>query len=523
QDVMSLFYRPPAGSDTFIQGMSSSFINNTQIGTELASIVTGTCDQRDTTIAPHLTLGLAFYAANSGASVTFSQIRTGYFGGGSTIAHVPCRRTSTGAEITDSNGNILVIAEHAAPCIDIDHSFSNLFGSTHWYYPATDMLSAPLTTFGTVRTAPYTTTNPSGAVRLLTDVAQVCFLEDRAGNPNFGDWLIFQQTAGTCWNYQTGSSTYNAAIYQYFIYGGDLRNNQGIVLTNPQTVNLPANCNTPYETKFACINNVWYAAGITAQTYYQAGSPQYFFIGSGSSPTSITTAVYGPALPGGVTGWDGCGVERCQGVWYATPVDSSVPSTECWLLLAATEIGTLPFTMTLPFVAHTNLVAYQFTGANGKPYTQFRRLSHDDNFTVWGYDWSQGGVTAGVDMLGDLVTNRSPIFPGWEFPPISFNLPYEYTSIPIETGNVNPFDIDPEQTTLITTGNVATGPVESKRELQNLTGRRLLENLTSYRLLEGFSAGSSGDPFRIDPEQTTLITAGNVNPFDIDPEQTTII
>ncbi len=31
-------------------------------------------------------------------------------------------------------------------------------------------------------------------------------------------------------------------------------------------------------------------------------------------------------------------------------------------------------------------------------------------------------------------------------------LPYEYTSIPIETGNVNPFGIDPEQTTLITSG-----------------------------------------------------------------------
>ena len=33
-----------------------------------------------------------------------------------------------------------------------------------------------------------------------------------------------------------------------------------------------------------------------------------------------------------------------------------------------------------------------------------------------------------------------------------FYLPYEYTSVPIETGNTNPFGIDPEQTTIITTG-----------------------------------------------------------------------
>jgi hypothetical protein len=33
-----------------------------------------------------------------------------------------------------------------------------------------------------------------------------------------------------------------------------------------------------------------------------------------------------------------------------------------------------------------------------------------------------------------------------------FYLPYEYTSVPIETGNENPFGIDPEQTTIITVG-----------------------------------------------------------------------
>jgi hypothetical protein len=36
--------------------------------------------------------------------------------------------------------------------------------------------------------------------------------------------------------------------------------------------------------------------------------------------------------------------------------------------------------------------------------------------------------------------------------PAPFYLPYEYTSVPIATGNVNPFGIDPEQTTLITVG-----------------------------------------------------------------------
>ena len=67
----------------------------------------------------------------------------------------------------------------------------------------------------------------------------------------------------------------------------------------------------------------------------------------------------------------------------------------------------------------------------------------------------------------------------------AFYLPYEYSSIVLTVGNVNAFDIDPEQTTLIATGNV--------------------------------------NPFDIDPEQTVSITAGNTNAFDIDPEQTTLI
>ena len=58
---------------------------------------------------------------------------------------------------------------------------------------------------------------------------------------------------------------------------------------------------------------------------------------------------------------------------------------------------------------------------------------------------------------------------GFSFLTTPLYLPYEYTSVPIPTGNINPFDIDPEQTTLISTGNV--------------------------------------NPFDIDPERTTVITA----------------
>jgi len=103
----------------------------------------------------------------------------------------------------------------------------------------------------------------------------------------------------------------------------------------------------------------------------------------------------------------------------------------------------------------------------------------------------------------------------------SWYLPYEYTSVPIEAGNVNPFDIDPEQTVPILTGNTDpfgidpeqttfittnAGMGESKRELEDVPAKRLLENLTSYRLLEG--SGTGADPFDIDPEQTMLITSG---------------
>ncbi len=104
----------------------------------------------------------------------------------------------------------------------------------------------------------------------------------------------------------------------------------------------------------------------------------------------------------------------------------------------------------------------------------------------------------------------------------SWYLPYEYTSVPIKTGNVNPFGIDPGQTTSILTGNVnpfdidpeqtmvfigVTGIVAADRLLESGSFRRL-EN-GSLRTLEWSMASSSNaDPFDIDPEQTTLITSG---------------
>ncbi len=40
----------------------------------------------------------------------------------------------------------------------------------------------------------------------------------------------------------------------------------------------------------------------------------------------------------------------------------------------------------------------------------------------------------------------------------SWYLPYEYISVPIEAGNVNPFGVDPEQTMSILTGNAGRSP-----------------------------------------------------------------
>ena len=56
-----------------------------------------------------------------------------------------------------------------------------------------------------------------------------------------------------------------------------------------------------------------------------------------------------------------------------------------------------------------------------------------------------------------------------------FFLPYEFTSLPIQTSNANPFDIDPEQTTLITTGMYGyVPPSPPGNDLLLESGSRLL-------------------------------------------------
>ena len=85
-------------------------------------------------------------------------------------------------------------------------------------------------------------------------------------------------------------------------------------------------------------------------------------------------------------------------------------------------------------------------------------------------------------------------------PGASFYLPYEFSSVAITPGNVNPFSIDPEQTVAITAGNVNPFDVDPEQTSLIATG--------------------NVNPFDVDPEQTSVITAGNTDPFGIDPEQT---
>ena len=75
-----------------------------------------------------------------------------------------------------------------------------------------------------------------------------------------------------------------------------------------------------------------------------------------------------------------------------------------------------------------------------------------------------------------------------------FYLPYEYTLVIIETGNTNPFGIDPERTT-----NISGTP-------------------------GGATGGEDLGPFYLPYEYTlVIIETGNTNPFGIDPERTTNI
>ena len=61
---------------------------------------------------------------------------------------------------------------------------------------------------------------------------------------------------------------------------------------------------------------------------------------------------------------------------------------------------------------------------------------------------SLGAGTFGSSASGQIILGSVIFVSG--FTPLY--LPYEYLSILMTTGNVNPFDIDPEQTTLITKG-----------------------------------------------------------------------
>jgi len=427
QNVATLFYRPIGGLDTYVgTGLSSSTINSTATGTELASIVTGACDQRDTTIAPYLTLGIYFYASASGASLNITKIRTGTYYGGQTLCHIPVLRTSTGAPYTDSNGNILVLCENQGPSIDGNHNYQ-AWEATHWYYPATDTLSAPLTYLATVRNAAYTTSNPSGATRLCIDSDGCLLYEDRPGNANYGSWHVYQVTTGTDFQFEGSSATENNYSMIYNLTSSNLTTaGQIVVLSSPTTVSLPGSVGGGiYDLRVVCINNTWYCAGMSSTNYNQ--DPTYLFIASGSTPTTLTTVVLANlAVDSGQTAWDGVGIVRYKGVWYATGVQgkpSTSVLTKCFNLTTGALVGTMASPLTQltssPFLPHCLLIPYQFVGSDGKRYTQYRRLSHNGDFTAWGQDWSFGGTKYNTWMFGDLVTNRSPILPGWEFAPSS--------------------------------------------------------------------------------------------------------
>ncbi len=100
---------------------------------------------------------------------------------------------------------------------------------------------------------------------------------------------------------------------------------------------------------------------------------------------------------------------------------------------------------------------------------------------------------------------------------VSFYLPYEFTSVLIAAGNVNPFDIDPDQTTLITTGNVNPFDIDPDQTTLITTGTTTIITDTTVFvggcwgcsiLIESSSTTTNTDPFGIDPEQTTIIING---------------
>jgi Concanavalin A-like lectin/glucanases superfamily len=90
-------------------------------------------------------------------------------------------------------------------------------------------------------------------------------------------------------------------------------------------------------------------------------------------------------------------------------------------------------------------------------------------------------------------------------------LPYDLSAVLLVGASYDsdPFGIDPEQTIILTgPGSIAT---KTKRELENILASRLVEDGT-YRLLESSATGTlDDDPFNIDPEKTTLIIKGLIS------------
>jgi hypothetical protein len=67
----------------------------------------------------------------------------------------------------------------------------------------------------------------------------------------------------------------------------------------------------------------------------------------------------------------------------------------------------------------------------------------------------------------------------------------------------------------------------SGRLLEGTVGNRLLESsipalYLPYEFTSVLISTGNIDPFFIDADQTTRILTGNVNPFGIDPDQTTV-
>ena len=174
-------------------------------------------------------------------------------------------------------------------------------------------------------------------------------------------------------------------------------------------------------------------------TYSIDGSPGYQSSGGTNSITLAsslavtgTDLIYAAAVSGTAAGV----ASADSGTGWTLSENAALISSQSFGLL--TEYLLNDTTSVNPIVTSTTTVLSHLTGiAFSRPPAQWHREAHGS---------------------------------GPEISMPTFYLPYEYTSVLIDNGNVDPFGIDPEQTVVITTANV--------------------------------------DPFGVDPEQTTLITVG---------------